>query len=257
GPTHDEANASFFLILRDSANILWNLEGSHFSLESDRRGGPEGQDDQDVTSPPLTNEQIEGHLSPLKSLIKNHSRSNKTDPIRLDFEEEDIKARDNRIVKGKEAVDDELKKPFKESLRTPLTCRIIEVSARGWFERLSANSINEWSDLREAFAAKYSVRRACFREPHEITKIARRANESLTAFKKRWTIETGFIMGVLEIMKIPSFMVLLKCTELANHFLDKAPTTVNEMMGRLDDFVRFEKDFAQTELPKGETGEQH
>ncbi|GKF63306.1 hypothetical protein Tco_0186754, partial [Tanacetum coccineum] len=39
--------------------------------------------------------------------------------------------------------------------------------------------------LREAFAARYSVRRACFKEPHEITKIVRKANESLRAFKER------------------------------------------------------------------------
>ncbi|GKF50255.1 hypothetical protein Tco_0146722 [Tanacetum coccineum] len=99
--------------------------------------------------------------------------------------------------------------------------------------------------------------KACFKEPHEITKIIRRANESLWVFKERWTVETGFIMGVPEIMKISSFMDSLKCPELAKRFSDKATTTVNEMMKRLDDFFRSEKSFAQTELPKGETGEQH
>ncbi|GJR18282.1 hypothetical protein Tco_0966809 [Tanacetum coccineum] len=64
-------------------------------------------------------------------------------------------------------------------------------------------------------------------------------------------------MEVSEIMKISSFMDLLKFPELAKCFSDKAPATVNEMMKRLDDFVRFEKAFAQTELSKGETGEQH
>ncbi|GKA92717.1 reverse transcriptase domain-containing protein [Tanacetum coccineum] len=166
-------------------------------------------------------------------------------------------AQDYNIAKGKEVVDEDLGKPFKEARRTPLTHRIIEFagpeykiptniklydgtadsedhlsrfasaanlgewpmlvscrmfqqtlhgSARGWFERLPQDNINEWAELREAFAARYSVRRACFKEPYEITKIVRKANESLTAFKERWTMETCFIMGVLEVMKISSFM---------------------------------------------------
>ncbi|GKE64372.1 reverse transcriptase domain-containing protein, partial [Tanacetum coccineum] len=64
-------------------------------------------------------------------------------------------------------------------------------------------------------------------------------------------------MRVPEIMKISSFMDSLKCPELAKRFLDKAPRTVNEMMKRLDDFVRSEMAFAQMELLKGKTGEQH
>ncbi|GKB49647.1 hypothetical protein Tco_0900400 [Tanacetum coccineum] len=64
-------------------------------------------------------------------------------------------------------------------------------------------------------------------------------------------------MELLEIMKISSFMDSLKCPELANCFSDKAPTTVNEMMKRLYDFVRSEKAFAQMEKPpEGENGSQ-
>ncbi|GJT50423.1 reverse transcriptase domain-containing protein [Tanacetum coccineum] len=135
----------------------------------------------------------------------------------------------------------------------PVWCRMFQQTldgpARGWFKRLPANSIGEWAYLREAFTTRYSVRKACFKEPHEITKIIRRANKSLSLFKERWTVETGFIMGVSEIMKISSFMDSLKCPELAKLFSDKAPTTVNGMMKRLVDFVRSEKAFAQTELP--------
>ncbi|GKA68400.1 reverse transcriptase domain-containing protein [Tanacetum coccineum] len=242
-------------------------------------GGPEVQDDREATPPPLTKEQIEGHLSALRSIIKDHNRNNKTDLIHLDFDEEDTAVKDIRIVKGKKVVDDDLKKPFKETLKTPLTRRIIEFAAnsgewpmpvwcrmfqqtldgpaRGWFKRLQANSINEWANLREAFATRYSVIRECFKEPHEITKIVRRANESLTSFKERGTVETGFIMGVPEVKKILSFMDSLKCPELVKRFSDKAPTTMNEMMKRLDDFVCSKRAFAQTELPKGEIGEQH
>ncbi|GJT10133.1 reverse transcriptase domain-containing protein [Tanacetum coccineum] len=188
-----------------------------------------GMDNREETPPPLTKEQIEGHVSALKSLIKSHNRKNKGDPIRLDLE----------------MVDTEI---FQQTL---------DGSARGWFKRLPHDSINEWADLREAFAAKFSVRRVCFKEPHEITKIVRRANESLTTFKERWTVETGFIMGVPEVMKITSFMDSLKSPDLAKRFSDKVPTTVNEIMERLDDFVRFEEAYANMELPKGETGESY
>ncbi|GJT36511.1 reverse transcriptase domain-containing protein [Tanacetum coccineum] len=271
-------------------------------------GGPEGIDDREETPPPLTKEQIEGHVSALKSLIKSHNRKNKGDPIRLDFKTEDTEVHDHYIVKGNEVIDEDLKKPFKEARRTPLTRRIIEFtgleykmpnniklydgttdpkdhlsrfasasnsgewpmpvwcrmfqqtldgSAKGWFEHLPHDSINEWADLREAFAARFSVRRACFKEPHKITKIIRKVNESLTAFKEMWTVETGFIMGVPEVMKISSFMDPVKSPELAKRFSDKVPTTVNEMMERLDEFVRSEEAYASIELPKGETGESH
>ncbi|GKF44123.1 hypothetical protein Tco_0130675, partial [Tanacetum coccineum] len=91
-----------------------------------------------------------------------------------------------------------------------------------------------------------------FKEPHEITKIVRKANESLTAFKERWTVETSFIVGIPEVMKISSFMDAVKSPELAKRFSNKVPVTVNEMMERLDDFVRSEEAYANTELPKGE-----
>ncbi|GKB84449.1 hypothetical protein Tco_0956721 [Tanacetum coccineum] len=89
-------------------------------------GGPEDTGDREETPPPLTKEQIEGHVSALKSLIKSHNRKNKGDPIRLDFETEDIETQEHSIAKGREVVDEDLRKPFKETRRTPFTRRIIE-----------------------------------------------------------------------------------------------------------------------------------
>ncbi|GJW09935.1 hypothetical protein Tco_1575762 [Tanacetum coccineum] len=71
----------------------------------------------------------------------------------------------------------------------PVWCRMfqqtLDGSTRGWFECLPHDSINEWADLREAFATRFSIRRACF------------------------------IMGVPEVMKISSFMDSVKSHELA------------------------------------------
>ncbi|GJZ24132.1 reverse transcriptase domain-containing protein [Tanacetum coccineum] len=232
-----------------------------------RGGGPEGQDDREGT-PPLTKEQIEGHISAMKSIIKDHNKRNKANPIRLNFEIEDQDPNEDRIVKGKEIDDEDLSKPFKETLKTPFTRRIIEFSgpeysmptnialyngstdpadhlnrfvgaansrewpmpvwcrmfqqtldgsARGWFESLPPNSIDEWWRLREAFTTRYSTRKAYSNE---------RGLE--------W--ETGFIMGVPEVMKISSFMDSVKSPELAKRFASNVPKTVNEMMKRLDEF---------------------
>ncbi|GJT46563.1 reverse transcriptase domain-containing protein [Tanacetum coccineum] len=111
--------------------------------------------------------------------------------------------------------------------------------------------------LREAFTTRYSTRKACYKEPHEITKIVRKANETLTAFKERWTVETGFIMGVPEVMKISSFMDSVKSPELAKRFASSVPKTVDEMMRRLDEFVRAEEAYALAELPLGESRDIH
>ncbi|GKF23024.1 reverse transcriptase domain-containing protein [Tanacetum coccineum] len=143
----------------------------------------------------------------------------------------------------------------------PVWCRMfrqtLDGSARGWFESLSPNSIDEWWRLGETFTTRYSTRKACYKERHEITKIVRKANETLTTFKERWTVETGFIIGVPEVMKISSFIDSIKSPELAKRFASNVPKTVNEMMKCLDEFVRAEEAYALAELPPGESRDIH
>nr|GEW21395.1 reverse transcriptase domain-containing protein [Tanacetum cinerariifolium] len=98
-------------------------------------------------------------------------------------------------------------------------------------------------------------KRACFKDPAEITKIVRKANKTLFAFKERWIMEIGFIVGVPEVMKISSFMDAHKFTELAKWYSDKVPKTMDEMMVKLDDFVRSKEAVANIKLPKGEVYE--
>nr|GEU91096.1 reverse transcriptase domain-containing protein [Tanacetum cinerariifolium] len=61
----------------------------------------------------------------------------------------------------------------------------------------------------------------------------------------------GLYSGVLEVMRISSFMDAHKCPKLAKRYSNKVPKMVNEMMTRLDDFVRSKEAFASTKLPKG------
>nr|GEU70102.1 hypothetical protein [Tanacetum cinerariifolium] len=65
-------------------------------------GGGSGSMNDREEIPPLTKEQIEGHVSTLKLVIKNHNRKNRGDPIHLDFKTEDAEVQDHNIAKGKE-----------------------------------------------------------------------------------------------------------------------------------------------------------
>ncbi|GJT66491.1 hypothetical protein Tco_1017971 [Tanacetum coccineum] len=115
--------------------------------------------------------------------------------------------------------------------------------------------IDGWAELRDQLTSRFSRRKACFKDPTEITKIVRKANETLVAFKERWIVETSFNVGVPEVIKISSFMDAHKCPKLSKRYSDKVPKMVDEMMVRLDDFVRSEEAFANIELPKGEMSE--
>nr|GEX01354.1 putative reverse transcriptase domain, ribonuclease H-like domain protein [Tanacetum cinerariifolium] len=92
----------------------------------------------------------------------------------------------------------------------------------------------------------------CDKDPTEISKIIRKANETLPRFKERWASGSNDIPNVPELMQISSFMSSHKCPELAKHFSDSIPRTVDEMLKRVDDYLRSKKAFRSTELPRGE-----
>nr|GEV59825.1 reverse transcriptase domain-containing protein [Tanacetum cinerariifolium] len=177
---------------------------------------------------PSVREQIEGHLSVLRSLLKEHKGRGNVSPIHLSFndEEDRTRIRADHLSRFSSAANS-------GEWLMPVRCRMfqqtLDGSARGW--------------------------RAYFIDPTEITNILRKANKTLVAFKERWIVETGFITGVPEVMKISSFMDAHKYLELAKRYSDKVPKIVDEMMTRLDDFVRSKKAFANTELPKWEVTE--
>nr|GEU36606.1 hypothetical protein [Tanacetum cinerariifolium] len=185
---------------------------------------------------------------------------NKGEPIRLDFELEDTEVHDHNITKGNGVMDEDVGKPFKEARKTPLTRRIIDFAGPKYKMPTNIKLYDGTTDPEDHLSRFASAANSgewpmpvwcrMFQqtldgsargwEPHEIIKIIRKDNESLMAFKERWTVETGFIMGVSEVLKISSFMDSVKSPELANRFSDQVPATVNEMMERLDDFVRSE-----------------
>ncbi|GJT48418.1 reverse transcriptase domain-containing protein, partial [Tanacetum coccineum] len=210
---------------------------------------------------------IEGYISALKTLCKDRACYELIKPRLLDFDDE-TGDEDEVVKKDKEKetpTDDDLSKPLKATSKCPFTRRIINFTtpnhrmptnvkiyngtsdpadyitrftgignsaewpmpvwcrmfqqtldgkARAWFDKLPSESINGWDDLEEKFLNRFGMLKACDKDPTEITKIVRRANETLPNFRKRWTID--------------------------------------EMLRRVDDYVRSEEAFKNTELPKGE-----
>ncbi|GJR74527.1 reverse transcriptase domain-containing protein [Tanacetum coccineum] len=138
----------------------------------------------------------------------------------------------------------------------PVWCRMFQQTldgkARAWFDKLPSGSIDSWDDLEEKFLNRFGMLKACDKDPTEITKIVRRANETLPNFRERWVSESNAIPNVPELMRISSFMSSHKCPELSKRFSDSIPRTVDEMLRRVDDYVRSEEAFKNTELPKGE-----
>ncbi|GKE52361.1 reverse transcriptase domain-containing protein, partial [Tanacetum coccineum] len=114
----------------------------------------------------------------------------------------------------------------------PVWCRMFQQTldgpARGWFNRMPHGCIDGWADLREKFVERFALRRKCSKDPTRVSKIVRKANETLPDFKERWTEEMGYIQGVSEVMQISAFMSNSKCPELARRFSDQVPQTVTE-----------------------------
>ncbi|GJX46754.1 hypothetical protein Tco_0271944 [Tanacetum coccineum] len=211
-------------------------------------GGTEDTNDREETLPPSMKEQIKGHVSALKSLIKITIKETREIPFAWILNWKTRKCRTMALLREMRSLKSLRQRGQLGRIALPVWCRMfqqtLDGSARGWFERLPRDNINEWADLREAFATRCFVRMACFKEPHEITKMGRKDNESLIAFKERWTVETGFIMDVPEVMKISSsFIGSGQSPETGQTFFRTQvfPITVNEIMERLDDFVDLKK----------------
>ncbi|GKF04461.1 reverse transcriptase domain-containing protein [Tanacetum coccineum] len=175
-------------------------------------------------------------MSSLKELIKQHNERFGTliEPTRLSFGDEEVNDKGKNAEKGIENTKDEyLQKSFKEQM--------LDGPARDWFDRLPNSCIDNWADLREKFAKRFALRRRCFKDPTEVSKIIWKANETLLDFQERWTDEISYIQDVPEVMQISAFMSNSKCPKLARRFSDQVPKTVTEMMKRVDDLLNPKK----------------
>ncbi|GKD40318.1 hypothetical protein Tco_1260525 [Tanacetum coccineum] len=227
----------------------------------------EGTSNQNNTT---TQSIIEGHVSALKELLNEQSNHDLINPMHLNFSD-DIQDTDDEIIeinkkkeKGKATVTDEdLSKPFKEVLKCPFTRRIIEFSYPGHMMPTNVKIYDGNGDPEDHISRftgienqgewpMFGMLRGCAKHPTEISKIIQRANKSHPNFKERWVSESNVIPNVPELMHISSFLSSHKCPELSKGFSDSIPKTVDEMLKRVDDYVRLEAAFRNTDFPKGE-----
>ncbi|GJV83909.1 hypothetical protein Tco_1523807 [Tanacetum coccineum] len=106
----------------------------------------------------------------MKSIIKEHNKRNKANPIRLNFELEDQDPNEDRIVKGKEIDDEDLR----TSVMSPELASILLVSAQGR-SREMMNISDEFVRVEETSACgitagrihENSILDCLFRSGHE------------------------------------------------------------------------------------------
>ncbi|GKC37925.1 hypothetical protein Tco_1050309, partial [Tanacetum coccineum] len=275
-------------MMRDRRGDVYGCD-SNGGGEYGRDGGPEPITplNEGTSNQKTTKSIIEGNLSTLKELLKDPSNRDLIKPMLLDFDDiQDVSDEEIKVgTKGKaEGGNKDLSKLFKEVLKCPFTRRIVKFSspghrfttnakiydrtgdledhvgrfvgmgnqgewpmpvwcrmfqqtldgkARAWFDKLSPGSIDNWGSLQEKFLNRFGMLKACDKDPTEILKIVWRANETLPHFK-----ESSH-----------------KCPELAKRFSNNVPKTVDEMLKRVDDYMRSEEAFRNMELQKANSNE--
>nr|GEV70573.1 protein NLP3-like [Tanacetum cinerariifolium] len=220
---------------------------------------------------------IVNSIKALQTLV-NQSRG-RTRGMRLtelDFEEDDL----SHPVTGSEYVEDkykdvaptyrtkeeDLSKPFKEAqLKSPFSSRILMFSApknkmpphirmydgskdpEDHLSLFSGAAINsEWPmPVPHPLLTKEEVFQGSNRNPQD----PKKGKQDPSSIQR--TIHRGK-QSHSEIMQIGAFMYGHKCPELSKKFADKIPRTVDEMMERVDDFLRSEEANDTTEAPRGE-----
>ncbi|GKC10584.1 hypothetical protein Tco_1007366 [Tanacetum coccineum] len=203
---------------------------------------------------------IANSIKALQALVnQSWGRTSGMRPTELDFEEDDL----SHPFTGSEYVEDkykdvapnyrtkeeDLSKPFKEAqLKSPFSSRILMFSAP---KNKMPPHIRMYDGSKDPEDHLSLFSEAAINSEWPMP-IQRRANETLPAFKERFIEESGCILDVPEIMQIGAFMYGHKCPELSKKFADKIPRTVDEMMERVDDFLRSEEAYDTTEAPRGE-----
>nr|GFC32363.1 reverse transcriptase domain-containing protein [Tanacetum cinerariifolium] len=126
-------------------------------------------------------------------------------------------------AKGKVKVgDEELSKPFKEVIKCPFTRRIVEFSSPGHRMPTNAKIYDETGDSED-----------------HVGRFVGMGNKESGPCRSGAGCFSKLSMTKQE-------------HELSKRFSNNIPKTVDEMLKRVDDYLRSEEAFRNTELPKGE-----
>ncbi|GJT34727.1 reverse transcriptase domain-containing protein [Tanacetum coccineum] len=79
-------------------------------------------------------------------------------------------------------------------------------AARVWFDELPPESIDGYKDLKAAFLAYFMQQKKYVKDPVKIHNIKQRDGETIEEFMERFKVETRYIKGAPECMRISGFM---------------------------------------------------
>ncbi|GKC66406.1 hypothetical protein Tco_1099004 [Tanacetum coccineum] len=94
----------------------------------------------------------------------------------------------------------------------------------------AAAKIERYDDLKKAFLENYLQQKKCIKDPIELHNIKQRDGESTEDFVKRYKMESRYVKGAPECMRISGFVHEITNPELIKRLHDKIPKTVDEMM---------------------------
>ncbi|GJX10847.1 reverse transcriptase domain-containing protein [Tanacetum coccineum] len=121
--------------------------------------------------------------------------------------------------------EDDLSQPWCDMFNSTLTG-----NARVWFDDLPAQSIDNYDDLKKAFLENYLQQKKYIKDPIELHNIKQRDGESTEDFVRRYKLESRYVKGVPECMRIFGFVHGITNPELIKRLHDKIPKTVDEMV---------------------------
>ncbi|GJZ32162.1 hypothetical protein Tco_0577598 [Tanacetum coccineum] len=147
---------------------------------------------------------------------------------------------------------DELSKPFKAASKCPFTKRIINFTAPNHRMPTNAKIYDGTSDPADHITRFTGMGNSAEKQMPSCHMLTGMDLREKFLNRERWVSESNAIPNVPELMRISSFMSSHKCPELSKRFSDSIPRTVDEMLRRVDDYVRSEEAFKNTDLPKGE-----
>nr|GEU67159.1 reverse transcriptase domain-containing protein [Tanacetum cinerariifolium] len=200
---------------------------------------------------------MEGHAPALKELLKEPNNRNLIKPMLLDFDDiqdssDEETQKTQNDVKGKaKAGYEDLSKPFKEVLNCLFIRRIFEISSPGHRMPTNVRIYDDTGDPEDHMGRFVGVGN---QGEWPMPVWCRMFQQTLDDKARAWAMvsESNAIPNVPELMQISSFMSSHKCPKLAKRFSDSIPKTVDEMLKRVDDYMRSEEAFHNTELPRGE-----
>ncbi|GJU70418.1 reverse transcriptase domain-containing protein [Tanacetum coccineum] len=113
-------------------------------------------------------------------------------------------------------------------------------NARVWFDDLLAELIDSYDDLKKAFLENYLQQKKYIKDPIELHNIKQQDGESTKDFVRRYKLESRYVKGAPECMRIFGFMYGITNSELIKRLHDKIPKTVDEIIRVTTSFLRGE-----------------